>query len=125
MKILIVDDNFQNREATADLLRYDGHEVQTAVGALDVIIRLDDVPDAVLLDYLLNGGVDGLELLKEMRRHKGWDQVPIVLLTADVYVHPEKEQAGPFALLLKPATAEEIYQAILTARDKGVEGAGQ
>jgi two-component system, OmpR family, KDP operon response regulator KdpE len=115
VKWLVIDDDQVNRTALAELLLLDGHEVETAATALDVIRRLhySSPPDVVVLDVRLPD-TDGLELLALLRRTPGWGRVPVVLATAAAEVTAPPD--GPTALLLKPFGQDELWAAVLRAK---------
>ena len=80
--ILIIDDEREIRE----LLRYNleraGYHVLTAQGGEEGLARIFAThPDLVLLDLLLPG-LNGLEVLREVRAEPSTRDLPIVLLTA-------------------------------------------
>jgi len=80
--ILIVDDEREIRE----LLRYNleraGYNVLVSSGGEDALQRIFATrPDLVLLDLLLPG-LNGLEVLREVRNEPSTKDLPIVLLTA-------------------------------------------
>jgi DNA-binding response OmpR family regulator len=80
MKILIVDDEPDLLEELRETLKQERYEVDTAAdgeAALDKVF--DGVYDLVLLDIMLPK-VDGLEVLKEIR--KGDIATPVLMLTA-------------------------------------------
>jgi len=61
MRILVVDDNEDNRQILIDLLSGAGYEVIEAVTGLDAVtIATREVPDLVLMDIQLPG-IDGHE----------------------------------------------------------------
>lgn len=69
--------------------------------ALDALEHFD--PDLILLDAMLPG-MDGVELLRRLRKRLDLRRVPVVFLTG--YVEPERERAllglGACAVLSKP-----------------------
>jgi CheY-like chemotaxis protein len=79
--ILIVEDNEQNMELASFLLEEAGFDVRKAMNPEEARrALLGRRPALVLLDMNL-GGVDGLDLVSEIRRGPVGD-VPIVALTA-------------------------------------------
>ena len=115
MKITLIDDNRDNRDALSRLLRLDGNEVETGSDANDVLGKSVNPPDALLVDYLLPGK-DGVTLIKELRDHEQWNNTPIILITGDAGVQIPQGHLGRFCLLLKPVTLDQIYTAIATAK---------
>ena len=81
-RILIVEDE----EALALLLRYnleaEGFTVDSAVRGDDAELRLQEqVPDLVLLDWMLPG-LSGIELCRRIRARRESERLPIIMLTA-------------------------------------------
>jgi two-component system, OmpR family, phosphate regulon response regulator PhoB len=80
--VLIVEDE----AALLTLLRYnlekEGFVVAEARDGEEALLQLkEQVPDAVLLDWMLPR-VSGLELCRQIRRSPAWREVPIIMLTA-------------------------------------------
>ena len=84
--VLIVEDDVEVRDLLRLYLEGEGHHT-AAVGdgtaALDLVIRRVIVPDLILADYNLPGGMDGLEVATKVREilHRN---VPAVVLTGDI-----------------------------------------
>ncbi len=81
--ILVVEDHPETRELLAYNLKNAGYQVRTAVtgqAALDLAARLK--PDLVLLDVMLPGGMDGLEICRRLKQDQRMRGVPVLMLTA-------------------------------------------
>ena len=83
MNILVVDNNAVWLETLKRGLSISGHEVIEAMGANEALMNLSnpDTPgiDLVLTDYVM-GQMNGIELLKEIRKKYG--ALPVILMTA-------------------------------------------
>ena len=105
-RILIVDDNALNLELARDVLELDAFEVETAsTGEEGVAMVRSNPPDLVLMDLRMPG-ISGLEALEILRRD-GFDDLPVVVLTASV-MKGEKERLigmGFNGFLQKPIDA--------------------
>jgi type IV pilus assembly protein PilB len=81
-RILIVDDNMDNRTLICDTLGSEGH---TLIEAENGLIALEKVhsekPDLVLLDIMMPV-LDGFAVLKRLRGQMGLIGLPILILTA-------------------------------------------
>jgi PAS domain S-box-containing protein len=112
--VLLVDDDAEVRAATAEMLRYAGHEVVEAEGgreALDRLEREGDRIDLMILDYVMPG-MNGVEIARLSRfRRPG---LPIMLMTgfADTAVLAAETSADH--ILQKP-----FYTADLVAKIEG------
>lgn len=80
--VLIVEDD----AALADLLVWNfnnaGYSVrQTPDGDEALLLAREQVPDVVILDWMLEG-TSGIEVCRRLRKSRGTSHVPIVMLTA-------------------------------------------
>ncbi len=81
--ILIVEDEAAIAELIAVNLRHGGHEVTIAPDAMQAQVEVDaQLPDLVLLDWMLPGGRSGLQLARAWRGAERTRQLPIIMLTA-------------------------------------------
>ena len=81
-KLLLVEDD----PALSELLEYrfskEGYSVRTtADGDEALILAREDVPDLVILDWMIEG-TSGIEVCRRLRREKETAHVPIIMLTA-------------------------------------------
>jgi DNA-binding response OmpR family regulator len=107
---LIVDDNEVFRDGLTRKLTDKGHKVETASLALEVVSRLSVIPDVLILDYHLTA-INGVTLLQELRKHKGWDKLPVILATADKNA-TIPDDTGPSMILVKPFDEDELLIAV-------------
>ncbi|MEO5806458.1 CheR family methyltransferase [Devosia sp.] len=85
-KILVVEDDPEIRDLTVMLLMSEGHEVMsTADGplAIDLVGERHFRPDLVLADFNLPNGMDGIEVITDIRAILKRD-IPAVVLTGDI-----------------------------------------
>jgi DNA-binding response OmpR family regulator len=81
-RVLVVEDEPHIRDLVALHLRLDGWTVDTAGHGDDALRRIQREPfDLIVLDLMLPG-LDGLTILKALRREKLNGDVPVLLLTA-------------------------------------------
>ena len=79
-KILVVDDEPEFVELVKARLEASDYEVSTAANGKEALEKLrSEKPEAVLLDILMPG-LDGLSVLKRIRRH--YKKLPVFILTA-------------------------------------------
>jgi two-component system phosphate regulon response regulator PhoB len=113
-RILIVDDEPAIREMVAYALRKgefepvhagDAREAQTAIA--------DQVPDLILLDWMLPG-TSGLELARRWRREALTREIPIIMLTARGEENDRVGglEAGVDDYVVKPFSARELLARI-------------
>ena len=81
-KLLLVEDD----PALSELLEYrftnEGYQVRTTPdGDEALLLATEDVPDLVILDWMIEG-TSGIEVCRRLRRDKQTAHVPIIMLTA-------------------------------------------
>jgi CheY-like chemotaxis protein len=80
--ILVVDDNPINCDLLARQLRRQAYTVTTATSAHQALRLLKAIPyDLILLDVIMPG-VNGLELLRHLKRHDIWRNIPVIMISA-------------------------------------------
>jgi len=81
-KILIVEDNQDNRELVIKVLRNKGFELAEAADGEEAIERaVSEKPDLILLDISLPK-LDGYEVARRLKSMEEFREVPIVAFTA-------------------------------------------
>ena len=102
-KVLVVEDSIGVRELERVILEGAGYQVETAVDGLDGASRLRDEPADLVLSDVEMPGMDGFELTRLVRRTKGWENVPVVIMTSRGEEHARQAgmDAGASAYLLK------------------------
>jgi two-component system response regulator HydG len=106
--VLVVDDESNARNALAELLRDEGYGVETAADGFKALAKFDDFsPDLVLTDLRMPG-MDGLELLRTVRKRE--PEVCVIVMTAhgavDTAVAAMREGAADY--LAKPLNFDEL-----------------
>ncbi|HET7034763.1 MAG TPA: response regulator transcription factor [Thermomicrobiaceae bacterium] len=127
--IMIVEDE----RAIASFLRrglsYEGYRVSLAdTGQVALEVARDDRPDLVILDIMLPGGIDGLDVCRRLRA--AGDEFPILMLTArdEVADRVAGLDAGADDYLVKPFAFEELLarvRALLRRQERREEPAEQ
>jgi two-component system sensor histidine kinase/response regulator len=108
--VLVVDDNFQNREVAEGHLVGAGYQaVQAESGEQALEMLKTQRPDLILLDVLMPG-LDGFETCRRMRALPGGKSIPILFLTAlgDLGTHKAALDSGADDFLTKPINRTEL-----------------
>lgn len=125
-KILVVDDNAENRALAQATLEDEGYEVITASGGEEGIRLVEaERPDCVLLDVRMPG-TDGFAACARIRALPEGADTPVVFLTAlrDVDTFDQALRAGGDDFLTKPVRPTELVlrvQAALKLRRMNAE----
>jgi len=117
-KILVVDDDPDFVEFTRIVLDREGHTVVSAAGggeALDKIV--EDSPDLIVLDVIMDTVLDGLSVSQELREHAEYRQIPIVMITSIANtdyaeLFPNDEHVHLDTFLTKPVAPERLVEAV-------------
>lgn len=107
-RILIVDDEPTIAELVSFNLSHEGYQTDTALDARSALRRFEETPyDLVILDRMLPG-MDGVEVLREIRRTGG--HVPVLMLTARGSEADRVAglEAGADDYLVKPFSTREL-----------------
>jgi len=81
-RILVVEDQEDNRRILRDLLTSVGYEIIEAVtGEEGVALAETGHPDLILMDIQLPG-IDGYEATRRVRAHPALRQIPIIAVTS-------------------------------------------
>ena len=80
--VLVVDDDEMNRLTLAGLLESEGYRACTAEDGYQALEALEDQEfDAVLLDILMPG-IDGLEVLRQVKADSRMWRIPVIVISA-------------------------------------------
>ncbi len=83
--ILVVDDEPHIVEVVHDYLKQAGYRVLTARdGQTALTLARHERPDLIVLDLMLPGGMDGLDVCRRLRQDPALADVPIIMLTARI-----------------------------------------
>ncbi len=81
-KIYCVEDDESVRELVIYALQSSGFEAEGFIDAEEFFKQLkNSLPDLILLDIMLPG-MDGIEILKEIRKNSDTQHIPVIMLTA-------------------------------------------
>lgn len=112
-KILVIDDDPFNLKM-ADFSLKKNHEVTLASsGAAALEIMRGEMFDLILLDLLMPG-MDGYEVLKEIRAISGYEFVPVLFLTAETepQLREKAYNAGALEIIPKPFKTVELLEMV-------------
>ena len=108
--ILVVDDEPEMRELVRDVLQERGHQVTLAENGREALKRLGEADYGVVLSDLRMRGMEGIELLTEIKR--AYPDTNVILMTAfgSVETAVEAMKEGAYDYLVKPVKTEELIR---------------
>lgn len=112
IRVLIVEDNADNRKLIAWVLGDIGYEWSEAETAEQGLAPLGKEHfDIVLMDISLPG-IDGLEATRRIRKNPEWSDLPIIAVTAHAIKGEDAKifDAGVSALVTKPVNEVLLVQ---------------
>jgi DNA-binding NtrC family response regulator len=116
--VLLVDDETEFASALAERLRLRSYNVRAVFHPEDAIVAVQsDPPDVVLLDFRMPG-MDGIEVLKIIKKID--PAIEVIMLTGhgDVSSVEEAIKNGAYAYIMKPLDIGELIMKINNARKK-------
>ena len=113
--ILIVEDEAIVAEEMREQLLEEGFRVDAVANSGEEAVRLavETLPDVVLMDIRLRGGMDGVEAARRIHQTTG---APVVYVTAypDVFIRDPAQMQRPRLCVTKPFHARDL-RAIIDA----------
>jgi len=112
--ILIVDDSESIREVVCFTLENAGYNVLSAIHGQDALKYLDGRHIDLVITDLHMPVMDGLGLIKEIRKMDVYKYTPILYLTTESQQHIklEAKEAGATGWIVKPFMPDKLISAI-------------
>ena len=113
--ILVVDDSMIIRKQLSLALSKQGYEVQEAAGAeAGLEILRGDAPIGLIISDVNMSGMNGLDMVAEIRTLEHRRETPIFMLTTESTEHLQKEgmDKGANAWIVKPFNEEQLLAGV-------------
>ena len=114
MRILYVEDNFENKLFVRRVIESMGHEMIEAETGLDSLtLAAEEDPDLILMDINIPG-MDGLETTMRLKQDQDLAHIPVIALTANA-MKGDKERclaAGCDGYMQKPVGVSDLRREI-------------
>jgi DNA-binding NtrC family response regulator len=120
-KVLMVDDEEDFVKTLSERMQMRDLDSDVALDGEQALQRVeDDIPDVMVLDLKMPG-IDGLEVLRRVK--KAYPQIPVIILTGHGSEKDEAEarRLGAFDYLQKPVDIEKLVQVLRKAYKSRVE----
>lgn len=114
-RVLIVEDQSDIRKLIRMTLEFEDYEIHEAAdGAAGLRLARDLVPDLMLLDVMMPGEIDGLQVCQAVKTDPATRDVKIVLLTARGQARDREagDRAGADQYLVKPFSPLQLIDTI-------------
>ena len=113
-KILVVDDNQDNRELVVKVLRKYGYHVIEAADGEEALGKAETERPALILMDISLPKIDGYEVTRRLKRQEYFKDIPIIALTAHA-MKGDREKAlcsGCEGYISKPINVRELPEQI-------------
>jgi CheY-like chemotaxis protein len=123
--ILLVDDNAEFRDTTALILMKAGYRVTPAGDGRQALECYEENPADVVVTDLIMPDMEGLELIKELRRRK--PDIKIIAISGDGRFKPDSylefaKRIGAAAALAKPFNPTRLVELLMDMAPAQMDG---
>jgi response regulator RpfG family c-di-GMP phosphodiesterase len=124
-KILVVDDNEQNRYMIEILLKTNGYQVDLAANGIEALEKARTSTPTLIVSDILMPGMDGFSLCRAWMADETLRQIPFIFYTA-TYTDPRDEklalELGADRFIVKPMDPDELMVVIREVLQQHHEG---
>ena len=109
-KILLIEDDISLGQTVAELLEINGYEVKWCHNGLEAYHYLEQkIPDIIVCDLMMPI-MSGEELFLKIRNYKKYDEIPFLIITADITFEMKIKQLenGVNDFIIKPFKIQEL-----------------
>jgi CheY-like chemotaxis protein len=107
--VMIVDDDDGIANLLADLLADEGYQVIVARDGLAALRGVRRERPAMVLTDCMMPGLDGVEFLRELRRHPSTRTIPVVLMSSS---RPRNPALADVPFLAKPFDVDDVLEIV-------------
>lgn len=113
-EILAVDDSASIRQAVKIALGSAGHTVSEAVNGADGLAKAGGASFNLIISDLNMPEMDGLSMIRELRKKPSYAGVPILFLTteSDAGVKSQAKAAGATGWITKPFASDQLVRIV-------------
>ncbi len=118
-RILIIDDEKQMRDITSQILKIEGHKIDTAADAENAIFKIkNNIYDILLVDLVLPGPMNGLDIIKQSRH--SLKNIKIIAYSgfSGIDIAEKVIRAGADQFITKPFKRQELVELVAEFAEK-------
>ena len=112
MKILVVDDNSDICQMIETILLSEGYEAVSCINPLIAGAMVKKHKPKLLITDILMSGLDGRNLVKEIRSSREGNKVKILMMSANPAFENICETSGADAFLAKPFQIDDFLETV-------------
>jgi CheY-like chemotaxis protein len=119
--VLVVEDDFDLRDALVPILEYEGHRVVSAANGREALDRLHDMtpPSLILLDLMMPV-MNGQDFRAEQLRDPRLAGIPVVVVSAHPKAEEQAARMGAIGCLKKPFDVADLIELVRRGSDTRV-----
>lgn len=108
--IIVVEDNHDIQELVRIILSEQGYRTQIVANEQALIVALGlEIPGLILLDMRLGArNEQGVEISKKLKQHAKFNNIPIILMSADSHIEAHSQNANADGYLRKPFAINDL-----------------
>jgi len=114
-RILIIDDDFEIVSLLTEILKHEGHDVDSAGEPVEGMRKARELkPEMIILDYHMPGAT-GAHLFESLRRNQSSRLTPILFMSGEASPNDilnELSDSAGSRFLAKPVHLEDFRQAV-------------
>ncbi|HEY9297714.1 MAG TPA: ATP-binding protein, partial [Phormidium sp.] len=132
-RVLVVEDQPYNQAFISEVLELEGYKVELIYDGgtmmqtiYSPLVTPQSLPDLILMDIQLPQ-VDGIQIIRHLKGHDLWKQVPVIAVTA-IAMSGDRDRclaAGADAYLSKPLRVEELITSVRFYTNTKLKGVPQ
>ncbi len=114
MKVLVVDDSESIRELVGMTLEAEGYQVHKSSDGVEAMDHLNDTDVDLVITDLNMPNMDGISLLKEIRKDASKVGLPVLLLTTESQTAKKEEakKEGATGWIVKPFAQDRLLSVV-------------
>jgi len=112
--VLIIEDNLEIRENTAEILELTGFRVLSSEdGHHGIALAIDEKPDVILCDIMMPD-INGYQVIKELKDNPETSAIPFIYVTASGEKSEIKRamDMGAYGYIRKPFDPDKLVQLV-------------